>query len=208
MAYVNLASATKLSRASQIISAIGSGGFMQLWTTTPPPSPDLSPNGVMLVSLPLSSVAAVASYGVQGGLITAPGTGGTNGLYALAIVSGSGSNASGTYTVSGGVLTAIDIAVAGNNYATPPTFAGFGTAGLTGAAATAVITAVLVFNALSTATAVATGVAGWARVTNSSNVGIIDLDVGTTNASSVVMDNTFISMSGSVSCTAQVMVEA
>ena len=207
MAYANLASATKLSRSTQIISAIGSGGFMQLWTTTPPPSPDLSPNGVMLVALPLSSVAAVASYGVEAALITAPGTGGTNGVYALTIT-GSGSGATGTFTVSGGVLSSIDMSVAGTNYATPPTLGGFGTAGLTGATATAVMTSVLVFNTITTATAAATGVAGWARVTTSGNVGILDLDVGTTNDFSVVMDNTFINMGGSVACSAQVMIEA
>lgn len=207
MAYVNLASATKLARTSQIISAIGSGGFMQLWTTTPPPSPDITSSGELLVSLPLSSVAAVGSYGVESGLVTAPGTGGTNGLYDLTIT-GSGSGAAGTYTVAGGVLSAITITVAGENYATPPTLGGFGTAGLTGATATAVMTATLIFNTISTATAVATGIAGWARVTNASLVGIIDLDVGTTNASSVVMGNTYIAMGGSVACSAQVMIEA
>jgi hypothetical protein len=208
MAYANLASATKLGRANQIITAIGSGGFLQLWTATAPASPDLAPNGVMLASLPLSTTPAVASYGLAAGAITAAGTGGSNGEYNLTITGGSGSGALGTFSVVGGILASIMIGNVGSGFITPPTLGGFTSAGLTGAAASAVMTATLVFNAISTATAVATGNAGWARVVTSGGVGIIDLDVGITNAFSVVMDNTFVSHGGSVACSAQVLIEA
>lgn len=207
MAYVNLASATKLNRATQIVNAIGSGGFFQLYTTTPPANPDLPPTGTLLASLPLSLVPAVASYGILGGVVTAPGSNGSNGQYALAI-NGDGTDAAGFFTVSGGVLASITISEVGNGYTTPPTFDGFGTAGLVGATAVPVMTATIVFNDILTATAVAGGNAGWARVTDANNVGVIDFDVGPTNDFAVVMENTFVTQGGAVSCTAQILIEA
>jgi hypothetical protein len=208
MAYANLASATKLSRANQVITAIGDGGYLQLWTGSPPASPDVAATGTLLASLPLSSTPAVASYAVGDAVITAVGSGGTNGEYAVAFSGGNGTNAAATFTVAAGSLSQIVITNVGSGYTSVPTMGGFGAAGLTGASAIAVLTATLVFNAISTATAVATGNAGWARIVNQNSTGIVDLDVGVTNAASVVMSNTFIVQGGSVSCSAQVLIEA
>lgn len=206
MAIANLASTTKLSRATEIITAIGSGGFMQLWTGTIPVSPDLAPHGTRLVSLPLADIAGVASYGVQQAVVTAAGSGGVIGDFDLLIV-GDGEGAAGFFSVAAGVLQSITIDDAGHGY-TAATLGGFGTAGLTGATATAVLTATVVFNPILPATAVATGHVGWARITDADEVGILDLDVGTTNAATVVMDNTFISSGDAVACSAQVLIEA
>ncbi len=207
MAYANLASATKLHRANQIVTDIGSNGLMSFYTGSYPVSPDITPSGILLVSLPLSPVSGVASFAVQSGLVLSGGTGGTDGVYSLTITGGGGTGAAGIFTVVGGVLTTIAINNNGYGYTTPPTFSGFTNAGLTGASAMPVMTGILVFNAISSATAIATGTAGFVRVSTSSSVGVIDLDVGTTNAFSVIVNNTFISSGGVVSCTADVLIE-
>lgn len=76
------------------------------------------------------------------------GSGGTNGTFALGVAGGSISNVYGTFTVSGGALTSINIPsdVAGGNDGrglgtgtTPPTLSFSASAGLTGASATAVV---------------------------------------------------------------------
>ena len=208
MTYANLASSTKMHRASQIIADIGSNGLMQFYTGSYPASPDIAPAGTLLASLALSSPAAAASYAVQSGVVTAGGTGGADGVYALSVTGGGGTGATGTYTVSGGSLATITITGNGFGYTSAPTLGGFGSAGLTGATATPVMTATLVFNAISTATAVATGTAGFVRIAAADGTGIIDLDVGATNAFSVIISNTFISSGGSVSCSAEVLLEA
>lgn len=80
--------------------------------------------------------AQPASAGVIGARITAAGSGGTNGTFALGWTGGSGSGAAGTFTVAGGVLSDISITARGTYTVAPaPTFAA--SAGLTGAAATA-----------------------------------------------------------------------
>lgn len=207
MGYVNLASLTKQHRASQLITDIGTDGVMNLYTGSYPSSPDLAPAGYLLASLPLSITAGVASLAVQSGLVTAAGTSGTDGVYALTITGGGGTGAAGTFVVSGGALASIVISNNGYGYTGPPTLSGFGTAGLSGATATAVMTGIMVFNAISTVMAVATGIAGFVRVATSGGVGIIDLDIGTTNAYSVVINNTYINSGGSVSCSADVLIE-
>ena len=209
MAYVNLASATKLHRASQINTDIGSAGFMLLYTGTVPASPDMTATGTLLAQLPLASTAAVTSLAVQSAVITTPGTGGTDGTYALSFSGGGGTGAAGYYVVTGGVITSAVISDPGTGYTGAPTIDGFGAAGLTGAALTPVMTAVLTFNAVTAATAGNTGVAGWVRVTKADGVtGIIDLDIGVTNDFSVVINSTMIIASGSVTCSAQVLMEA
>jgi hypothetical protein len=129
-------------------------------------------------------------------------------VYALVITGGGGTGAVGTFTVQAGVLHAIAINNNGFGYTTRPTFSGFANAGLSGATAAAVMTGVAVFNTISTATAVATGTAGFVRVVTSSGVPILDLDVGTTNAFSIIMNNTFLSSGDSVSCTSEILIEA
>ena len=65
-----------------------------------------------------------------------------------------------------------------------------------------------VFNTITSAAGLATGVASFVRVSTSSGVGIIDLDVGTTNSYSVVMDNTFINLGSNVTCSADILIES
>lgn len=71
------------------------------------------------------------------------GSGGTNGTFDLGVSGGTaGANAAaatGTFTVSGGALTAITITSPGYGYTSAPTLAFTASAGLTGASATAVI---------------------------------------------------------------------
>ena len=65
MSFVNLASATKFNRASQIVTDIGTGGFMALYSGSVPSSPDLPATGTLLASMQLSNVAAVVSLAVM-----------------------------------------------------------------------------------------------------------------------------------------------
>jgi hypothetical protein len=211
MAFANIASATKLRRTRQIITDIGSGGFMNFYVGHIPPSPDFAPGGTLLVSLPLATpIAGVGSLAILGGAVTAPGTGGTDGTYALTItpaVSDPGTGAAGIFTVVGGVLKTIQISNNGYGYIVPPTLGGFAAGGLTGALAVPTLTAILIFGAIGTGFGVATGTTGFVRVVTSTGVGILDLDAGTTNAFSVIMNNTFIPIGSPVNCVANVLIE-
>jgi phage tail sheath protein FI len=79
--------------------------------------------------------------GVSGHGAITPGNSGANGTFALAFTGGTGSGAEGTFTVSGGSLTAINITKSGR-YTVAPSFSFAASAGLTGAAATATLAAV------------------------------------------------------------------
>jgi hypothetical protein len=95
------------------------------------PIPGLSV-GVNLVKVP---------RGVAGATVLQPGTGGTDGTYALTITAASGdtgSGAAGTYVISGGIVTAITITAVGDNYLVPP-IATFPLGGITGATATVTV---------------------------------------------------------------------
>jgi hypothetical protein len=90
------------------------------------------------ISYPI--LANIQSYpiGPSGGVlltegitILTPGTG-TNGTYALGITDVSGTGAAGTYTVSGGVVTNINITSGGSGYTAPTlTFPSGGVSGVT-----------------------------------------------------------------------------
>ena len=67
-------------------------------------------------------------------VIVTAGSGGTNGTFALGFTGGTGSGAVGTFTVAGGVVTAINI-TNGGSYTVAPTATFTASAGLTGAAA-------------------------------------------------------------------------
>lgn len=216
MAYANLASITKKNRASQIVTSIGSGAFMNFYIGAIPASPDFPPpfnlvaGDSLIASLPLSNPPAVASLAILSGSITAAGIGGTDGTYALTItpaMSDPGVGAAGVYTVLGGILSSIQMSNNGSGYVVPPTFSGFATSGLTGATASPVMTGILVFNTIASAVGVGTGTAGFVRIVTSGGVGIIDLDIGTTNGFSVITNSTFIGLGGEVSCTADVLIE-
>lgn len=208
MAFVNLASAAKLHRANQIVADIGSNGLMLLYTGTVPASPDFTVTDTLLATLPLSSTAGVVSLVVQLAAISNAGTLGTDGTYSMTITGGGGSGAAGYFVVSGNSITETVISDPGFGYTSAPTISGFTAAGLSGASLTPVMTALISFNAISSATAVATGNAGYARIATSASRPIIDLDVGTTNAASVMMNTTFVTDGGAVTCSAEVIIEA
>ena len=68
------------------------------------------------------------------------GSGGTNGTFALGVTGGSITGVEGTFSVSGGALTAITITNGGlGSGTTPPTLGFTASSGLTGASATAVV---------------------------------------------------------------------
>jgi hypothetical protein len=145
---------------------------------------------------------------VQQAIITAPGNGGVNGTYDLTFIDGGGVGAAGFYIVAADVLETITITNYGYGYTGKPLVGGFGTARLTGATALAVMTGLVTFNPITATTAVASGLAQWARVTKADGTGIIDLDVGTTNASSVVMSNAYVNNGAVITCSAEVLTEA
>lgn len=210
MAYANLAVATKLHRTNQIITDIGSGGFMNFYVGAIPANPTLAANGILLASLPLSSPAGVGSLAVLGGSITAAGSGGTDGTYPLTITpatSDPGTGAVGIFTVLGGVLSTIQISSPGSGYVVTPTLGGFSVGGVTGASAVPLMTAILVFGAIGTSNGIGTGTTGFVRIVTSSGTGILDLDVGPTNGSSVIMNNTFIMNGSPVTCVTDVLIE-
>jgi hypothetical protein len=73
-------------------------------------------------------------------VLTAGGTGYTNGTYALSFTGGGGTGAAGTYTVTTNTVTSITISNYGSGYTSPPTI-GFPSGGGTNAAAVATINA-------------------------------------------------------------------
>lgn len=66
-------------------------------------------------------IANLASGTVSGVVITNPGIGYTNGTYALGFSGGGGTGATGTYTVTGNVVTSTDITAGGSGYTSSPT---------------------------------------------------------------------------------------
>ena len=207
MAYVNLASTTKLHRANQIVNDLGTNGLMKLYSGTIPASPDIATSGVLLATLPLAPVAAVVSLGVQEAVIAAPGSGGLDGTYGLTFSGGGGTGAAGTYTVTGGIVASVLISATGVGYTSLPTVGGFASAAVTGAVITPVMSAIITFNPMSTATAVASGLVALARLTTAAGTPILDLDVGTTNVYSVVTNNANIILGSAVTCAAEVLIE-
>lgn len=87
-----------------------------------------------------NAYASALPRGVTGTTALVAGTGGTNGTFALGFSGGSIAGAAGTFTVSGGAVTAITITNTGlGSGTTPPTLSFTASAGLTGASATAVV---------------------------------------------------------------------
>ena len=77
--------------------------------------------------------AALTSGAVTGVIITNPGSGYTNGTYALGFTGGGGTGATGTYTVTGNMVTSTAITAGGSGYTSTPTVS-FPSGGGTGAA--------------------------------------------------------------------------
>lgn len=65
--------------------------------------------------------AVLTSGGVTGVVITNPGSGYDTGTWNLGFTGGGGSSATGTYTVSGGMVTSTAITAAGSGYTSAPT---------------------------------------------------------------------------------------
>ncbi len=81
-------------------------------------------------------IGPTAAYLATAGCsITAGGSGGTPGTYALGITDATGTGATGTYTITGTAVTAISITAAGSGYSAAPTFT-FPLGGVSGASAT------------------------------------------------------------------------
>jgi hypothetical protein len=81
-----------------------------------------------------------AASSVMSLTIANAGSGGTDGTFALAFSGGTGSNLvapTGTFTVSGGAVTATSLTTRGGGYATAPTISLAASSGLTGASVTA-----------------------------------------------------------------------
>lgn len=88
----------------------------------------------------------VSLTGVTSFTVTGQGTGGTDGTYAMSFSGGAGLGAAGTFTVSGGKVTATKLLAPGQNYTSAPTISLAAAPGLTGATITATTSA---FNARS-----------------------------------------------------------
>ncbi|RWL21989.1 MAG: hypothetical protein EOR57_06025 [Mesorhizobium sp.] len=84
------------------------------------------------------TIAAAIGLGVVGTGPITPGATGTNGTFDLAFTGGAGSGAAGRFIVAGGVLTQVLITSPGS-YTVAPTLSFAASAGLTGAAAVAVL---------------------------------------------------------------------
>lgn len=64
MAYINFTTALKSSRATAILSAIGTSGKIFIYTGAQPASPDSAATGTLLATLALSATAGTVSNGV------------------------------------------------------------------------------------------------------------------------------------------------
>jgi hypothetical protein len=216
--YINLASTDKKARAAQINTDIGASGTMRLYTGSAPPSPDYPATGTLLVALPLSSPAAVASYSVQSATINTPGSGGTSGAQLVAGTTGTGVRFQAAVNIVGGVIASITSLVIPGTYSLAPTL--FSSepvvgGGVTGATFSLVLTGQLIFNSITQAVAIASGLAGYARISaiggsgpsQDHAVGIIDLDCGISNAA-VTMNTISIVIGAPVLCSTEVLTEA
>jgi hypothetical protein len=73
----------------------------------------------MVASIPSYPIGPTAGYLSTAGITITDGGSGTNGTYALGITDSGGTGATGTYTVSGGTITAVTITAAGSGYVSP-----------------------------------------------------------------------------------------
>lgn len=206
MSICNFSASLKQTRSGDINTAAGVNATMKIYSGSPPVSPDISATGTLLATLACASggFGAVAE-GVGAVGITNPGSNFTAGTYALAFSGGTGSGAAGTYTVAqGGTISSAAITAPGSYSAAPSvSFPNGGGAGATGNVA---MTGVLTAGTITAGTAVNSGNAGYARISNSSGSGVIDLDVGTANASAII-NTTSIVAGGAISCTSCIIVE-
>jgi hypothetical protein len=99
----------------------------------------VSANAAQVNSGLYASTSDALSNGVALAIVTAGGSGGTNGTFALTFSGGGGTGAAGTFLVIAGALESIAITNPGTGYTTAPTLSFAASMGLTGATATAVL---------------------------------------------------------------------
>jgi hypothetical protein len=87
------------------------------------------------------TVTEIINTSVHSITLTSGGAGYTNGTYALGIT-GTGTGATGTYTVTGGAVTAVALTAVGSGYTAPPTITFPSGGGTTGAVASASLNAI------------------------------------------------------------------
>lgn len=214
--YINLSSVVKLNRAQVINSAIGNNGLLQVYSGSPPPSPDYPATGTLLASLPLATSAGTAGYAVQQASINSAGVSGTDGIALVTGTTGVGVMFQISVQISGGSMIAIQAISLAGAYTTPPTditnepVTG---AGLLGASLALVMTGQLSFNPIPQATILATGTAGYARLTDTTGlIGVMDLDVNVmqqngTPSPAVIVNTTSLVMGGPISVLTDIILE-
>jgi hypothetical protein len=179
--YINLSSVIKLNRALVINSTIGANGLLQVYSGSPPPSPDYPATGTLLASLPLATSAATAFYCVQQAIINNPGVNGTDGTSLVSGTTGSGVMCQISVQILNGAIFAVQAISLPGAYVTSPTditnepVIG---AGLAGATLSLVMTGQLNFTSIPQSIILTSGTAGYARLTdNTGIIGMMDLDI-------------------------------
>jgi len=135
----NLVGGTGYTTAATQITVSGGGGSGAVIT------PTVSAGVITALTITnagsgyLSTPTITITSGVTGSTNLVVGSGYTNGTYNLIITGGGGSGCTGTFTISGGVLSSISILSAGTGYTSAPTFSFANAPNGTGAGATAVI---------------------------------------------------------------------
>jgi hypothetical protein len=210
MAYIQLSSSDKLARSQCMITSIGTSGLLSIYSGTQPINPDITATGTLLVSMPLASVAGVASTCLQSATVVAGGSGGTNGAVTVTGTTGTGTKFQATGTITGGALAGALVVTVPGAYSVNPTSLQAEPVtggGLTGCTLVLNMTAQMTLNAVTQTNATTTGTAGYARLTTSGGTSVIDLDVAT-SGSSIIINTTAMVAAGPVVVSSGVISEA
>lgn len=215
MSYINLSAQNKHDRNATINTDIGTAGYLMIYSGARPASPDIGTStGNLLVALPCSNPFGTLAWTVQSvTLVSGGGGASSNGSGVVTGTTGTGTFFTANVSVSGGVVTAVNSLVVSGSYTVLPTNLNSepvaGTGGLTFATPPVVslaMTSVLTAGTITQTNATASGTAAWARLAINNTAGgpgIVDMDIGTTNAS-VIINTTTIASGGPVvvnSCT-------
>jgi hypothetical protein len=177
-----LAPGNSYTSAGQSGQSLFMGGGGTGAAATPRLTPVLTANAVTTANAVSGGTCGMARIRCAGGLelsISDPGSGGTDGTYALGLSGGTGSGFSGTFTVLGGTIVALQLEDPGV-YTVAPTLTTTASAGLSGAV-------------------VAAGL----------GAGVVDLDVGVAGSgASVIMNSTAVVTGGPVVVTSAYIAEA
>ena len=199
MAYLNLSVANKGTRANAIITALSTTAYAMFYQGTIPQSPDnTTSSGNVLAALPCSNPVGTIVYSVQNAAIVSGGTGGTNGTQTVTGTTGTGTKFQASVTVSGNAITSVNSITVAGSYSVLPTNLNnepVTGGGLSGAALSLAMTAGVLFSAITTTNATATGTVTFCRLAASNTAGgagIVDLDVGTSGNSVIVNTTSFV----------------